>query len=326
MNSTYCPLIFHGIYSERLVTGKQSISPCCLARKSEPFLGEINFANNEYLEEIRQASRDGKKHAACINCWTLEENGGESKRQVSIDQYKDMDLPLDESIKLYNLDYNTLPICNAKCVICSPRYSSLWAVDAGHNIKNLLTQDYNHLASLDLSNIKIVYFNGGEPLLTKEHLTVLKKIDKISEVDIFYNTNGSCYPTAEVVDIWSKARQVSIYFSIDGIGKRFEETRTPLKWDLVSENIKKINLLDNINIQCSYVIGRHNVYDLEDTINWFATLPNFDPLTMFQVHCVNPGHKLAIHRASAEEKELFKKELYKFNKFHWYNSIGNYII
>jgi MoaA/NifB/PqqE/SkfB family radical SAM enzyme len=171
-----------------------------------------------------------------------------------------------------------------------------------------------------------VYFNGGEPLLTKEHLTVLKKIDKISDVDISYNTNGSCYPTAEVIDLWSKAKKVSIYFSIDGIGKRFEETRTPLKWNLVSENIKKINLLDNINIQCSYVIGRHNVYDLEDTINWFSTLPKFDPLAMFQVHNVNSEHKLDLNQASAEEKELFKKELYKFNRFHWYDSIVNYII
>lgn len=321
-NNNYCPLIFHGIYSERQLNGKLSISPCCLAEQAPA--ESIDFEGNAYLNNLREENKNNVRSSACNACWSLEDQGGESKRKVTIDWYKNNNIIQDYSAKLYHVDYNTLPICNAKCVICSSKYSSTWAaVTKNYNIKDLLKFDYKHLDSIDFSNVKQLYFNGGEPLMTKEHVAVLKKINNLPEVDIMYNTNGSCYPETEVLELWKIAKSITLFFSIDGIDKRFEETRTPLKWDIVSTNIQKINALSYIDVHCSYTIGKHNVYDLEDTINWFDKLPNFDTLEQFHVHYVYPGHALYFNTASAAELIGFKKEMLKFNNYYWYSSIHN---
>jgi sulfatase maturation enzyme AslB (radical SAM superfamily) len=322
-NNNYCPLIFHGIYAERSLNGKLSISPCCLATQSAADL--IDFDGNTYLSSLRTENKSNLRSTACKPCWDLEDKGGESKRKVTINWYTDNNIIQDYLIKLYHVDYNTLPICNAKCVICSPKYSSTWASVSPNDriLKDLSKFDHKHLDLIDFDDVKQLYFNGGEPLLTNEHYLVLKKINNLAAVDIMYNTNGSCYPSTKVLELWKIAKSVTIFFSIDGVGQRFEETRTPLKWDKVSANIEKINNLSYVDVQCSYTIGKHNVYDLEDTVNWFAKLSNFNTLEKFHVHYVNPDHALYFNTASADELSGFKKELSKFNNYHWYLSIYN---
>jgi MoaA/NifB/PqqE/SkfB family radical SAM enzyme len=325
-NSNYCPLIFHGIYTERYANGKLAVSPCSVSKKSKPSTDPIDFVNDTHLTSIREENKRNQRSVSCQSCWDLEDHGGESKRTVILDWYKDNNLELDYSYKLYNVDYNTLPICNARCVICSPRYSSAWAASLGDNsLSEIVTHDYNHLNMLDFNNVKKIYFNGGEPLMTNEHVTVLEKINNRQVVDVSYNTNGSFYPRDTVIELWNSVKSVTLFFSIDGIGSRFEQTRKLLKWNEVSVNIEKMNALDNVDVHCTYTIGKHNVYDLEDTVNWFANLSGFDTFEKFHVHYVSPDHPLYFDTASADEKHKFKQELLKFKNFHWYNSIINSI-
>ena len=317
-DNIYCPLAFHGLYVERHPDTGYSISPCCLCEKSSNKTGLIDF-NDTYLTEIRNKFRNGVKPDECRQCWDLEDNGGESKRLVYADQQQET-----YHDTLHYLDYNTMPICNARCVICSPKYSSTWANYLGvKSATNIVKNDYNYLKELDLREVKSIYFNGGEPLLTREHIMVLQQVGDLSAVDISYNTNGSCYPDDTAINIWNNCGSVTIFFSVDGIEDRFEETRPPLKWAAVSSNIEKINLLKNINIGCSYTIGMHNIFDLSDTINWFSGLPNFDVYTQFHVHHVTADHELYFNGISADDQILFLREMLKFIKFHWCASIIN---
>ena len=68
-------------------------------------------------------------------------------------------------------------------------------------------------------------------------------------------------------------------------------------------------------------LKKHNVFDLEDTINWFASLPNFDVTSNFYVHTVYGA--LSLQQTTPQEKESFKSELLKFKDFDWYNEIVN---
>jgi len=322
---TYCPLIFKGLYIRRHTGDKKQVAPCCLADKSENFTRMENVLSHSYLEEIRLHAKNNKKHDACRACWDLESAGGESNRMLLIDQYKVNLKELNFEVKLKHLDYNTLPICNAKCIICSADYSSLWAAEKGIKIINGSKFQERHLDDLDLDSIETIYFNGGEPLLTNEHLYILKSIKNPSNVDLSYNTNGSCFPNVETFNLWKKFKSVNLFFSIDGIGERFEYTRAPLKWNQVSENIIKINDLCNIKICCSYTIGRHNVFDLEDTIKWFNNLNSFDVTNQFHVHYVSPPHPLSFTNIPSHEAKLFVTELEKFKDYYWYNEIKNTI-
>lgn len=324
MNSNYCPLIFHGIYVERSFKSI-FLSPCCIAKKVNLSQGGIDFTNNSFLNKLRAENLNNIRSPECNSCWNLEDAGGESKRRVTLDQYINNEIPTNTKATLYSIDYNTLPICNAKCVICSPKYSSTWAAASGVSLKNITTDNYDHLNGLDISNLKTLYFNGGEPLLTDEHLIFLRKIKNLSVVDIMYNTNGSCYPNEEVINLWTKAKNVKLFFSIDAVGEQFEKIRTPLKWNIVSSNIKKIYTNNIVETHCSFTLGRHNVYNLEETINWFTQLTNFDSYSRFHVHCVNEEHYLNMNRASKEERENFKNELIKFKDYYWFTSIMNSI-
>jgi len=311
MQDNYCPLAFHGIYVERLPNGKNSLAPCCLAKKSDP-IDTVDFDNNTHLVKIRKEFKQGNKPIECEQCWRLEERGGESRRLVYQDMYQDVVNPKG----LVTIDYNTLPICNAKCVICSPRYSSTWATDTGAwEIKDIIKNTNDHLKNIDLSGIKHVYFNGGEPLLTDEHVDILKQV---KDADITYNTNGSCFPKEHVLDLWRQQKSITIFFSIDAIGENFNRIREKLDWEEVSTNILKFNELEFVNIGCSYTIGGHNVFDLEPTIKWFSKI--IDVKEHFHVHYVNPGHELYFNNYKDQYNE-FRNELEKFKDFHWYNSI-----
>jgi uncharacterized Fe-S cluster-containing radical SAM superfamily protein len=318
MTDNYCPLPFHGLYVERLPNGKNLLSPCCLAKTSKP-VDQIDFNNNTHLTKIRNGFLLNKKPTECEQCWKLEELGGESRRLVYRDIYQNIINPNG----LITLDYNTLPICNAKCVICGPKYSSTWATASGSievkDVKDVVKNSKKSLNNLDLNNITHLYFNGGEPLLTEEHVEVLKQV---KNADISYNTNGSCFPKKHVIDLWKQQKSVTIFFSIDAIGKNFNIIREKLDWNQVSENILKFNELGFVKIGCSYTIGGHNVYDLEPTINWFSKIINVKE--NFHVHYVNPGHKLYFNNFK-DQRELFLNEIKKFKDFYWFESISNAI-
>ena len=122
-------------------------------------------------------------------------------------------------------------------------------------------------------NIRILEFYGGEPFMQPEHAKIIKILDEYyttytgkKNIHLMYNTNGTMYDQS-VVDIFNKfdltdnEKQeillqekidkknqivkrstnslVSINFSIDDIGDRFEYQRYPAKWSDVSKNIVK---------------------------------------------------------------------------------------
>jgi hypothetical protein len=324
MNNNYCPLIFHSIYIERSFH-TIDVAPCCLAKKQSLPQQSINLLNNDYFVNLREQNKNNLKSTECSVCWDLEAIGGESKRQVTIDQYKRNAIPLDYDTSLYSIDYNTLPICNAKCIICGPKYSSAWAATKGISLKNIIKDNYDHMTGLDLNDVRTLYFNGGEPLLTKEHCMVLSNIKDLSKLEVEYNTNGSCFPDDKILSIWSNLKKLTLYFSVDAVGLKFEEIRDGLKWNEVSSNIKKLNSFEYINVQCSYTIGTHNLFDLEETINWFKMLPNFDPYKQFHVHWVNSEHCLSLKNISPDNKIKFLNELKKFKKFHWFEPLYRFV-
>jgi hypothetical protein len=337
-SKTYCPLIFHGIYVERTSNGAYHIAPCSTSKKSQVLTQKIDFVNNQSLNLLRVSANNNVRAPHCQSCWVVEDNHGESKRQVYIDLYRENQIPQTQSIVLFSLDYNTLPICNAKCIICSPTYSSAWIQDAQllNNTESRFTKstnisdinkEQNQLDGLDLTQLKSVYFNGGEPLLTNDHVTILTQLQNINEVAVSYNINGSCYPTEDVLQLWSKAKEVTLSLSIDGINEQFEYIRNPLIWKQVSDNIAKLNnCLPNLKINIAYTVGLHNVFGLRECINWCNTnIDKFDVATQFHVHTANG--KLDIKFAGRELRKSFLNELSLIdnNKFYWVTSLKNYV-
>lgn len=227
------------------------ISPCCIA-KPIVLVKQIDFKNDPSLSKIRRVWDDGRFPDECGSCKNAEESGQLSRRNASNQWYTDNKLD-SNLVELIRLDYWVGDLCNLRCVICGPHFSSAWKKEL-QLPASIKTSSINyHWKTLDLSKIRYVHFNGGEPLLNKEHVEFLKSFTDKSKVHISYNTNGTVLPSQELLDLWTEFRIVQIDFSIDDIGDRFEYQRFPAEWDNVASNLMWFK--DNCPVNCMFGIN-----------------------------------------------------------------------
>jgi len=118
------------------------------------------------------------------------------------------------------------------------------------------------------------FHGGGEPLMSSSHVNLLKNIDAVrglSDVRVFYNTNGTVKVSDDVLALWEKCKLVELYFSIDDVDSRFEYQRTGANWQEVCNNLDwyNINAPHNYmyNINCSW--GYLNLYYLDELVDWY---------------------------------------------------------
>ena len=222
----------------------------------------------------------------CAVCYKQEHDGLESRRQGSKTLYEvfhqDKNINLDSP---QGLDYSVGNLCNLKCVICGPENSSQWIPDyqklfPDRSIDKFKYKKLEQIEITDassLKNIKSIHFHGGgEPLLSDNHINLLKKIKEVkglADVRIFYNTNGTQIVSDEVLKIWEECKLIELYFSIDDIGSRFEYQRTGANWNNVKNNL--IWFYDNMphnhmfKINCCW--GYLNLYYLDELYDWWST-------------------------------------------------------
>jgi len=128
--------------------------------------------------------------------------------------------------------------------------------------------------SLDLTTLKKVYFNGGEPVLSQDPVNLLTKLDnmdRLSQVEVGFNMNGSTMPTTELIRLLKKAKKTQLFVSIDGIEEKFEYIRNPLKWTDLEKNIKSLIELEFDELFMITAVGIHNLQIAAETEKWWKT-------------------------------------------------------
>jgi sulfatase maturation enzyme AslB (radical SAM superfamily) len=248
----------------QVIDGGIAISPCCITPAKK--VDKIDFVNDSYLNEYRKSFAKGEFHKSCLWCSGQEQQNATSRRQSSNQWYID-NQKFDDSVNLTRLDYWTGDLCNLKCAICGPESSTSWKEELGIpvNQKKIINKFWNNL---DLNHIKFIHFNGGEPLLVKEHVKFLQEISNKHEIHLNYNTNGTVLPTQTLLDLWKQFKLVQIDFSIDDVGERFEYQRFPAKWDEVINNL--IWFINNCPVNCMFatnttisILNYHNLHNLD---------------------------------------------------------------
>lgn len=246
------------------------ISPCCISttRPAE----SIDFENNKYLNGLRQETNNGELPLACSSCKNAEAAGLTSRRQGSNSWYKDHGLDNNE-VELIRMDYWTGDTCNLACVICGPHNSSVWKQELGLPIELQKSTANQFWKIIDLSKIQFIHFNGGEPLLSKEHVKFLHAIEHKENVHLNYNTNGTILPSKELLNLWEQFKLVQLDFSIDDVSERFEYQRYPAKWDHVTANLQWY--IDNAPHNCMFAtntsVGILNHSNIEQLNKWLQT-------------------------------------------------------
>lgn len=315
-NPLYCANFFKGLYLEKAPNNHVKVGACCI-NKLSPDYDKIDFLDNDYLDQQRQGWFQ-EPLTACDVCWQQEQDGQISYRQQANIWYENTMPGYDPAAKqLVKLDYNVDPVCNAKCIICSSWFSSLWAQEDQKFDKSIYVRPVHDLKdmqpwrSLNLGHLRRIYFNGGEPMLSQDPELILTEIARVqgglSGLHFQTNTNGSIKPSPALVDLWRSCQKVDIFVSLDAIGDAFEYIRNPLRWDKVWENILYLGGLDpKIKINLGFTIGVHNIdcfYDAHDFICQYQ-----NQINGFDVGFSRCIGNLALDNASHDLLNLWKSK------------------
>lgn len=261
MNDYFCVLPFFG--AEYTPSG--FTTPCCLLPK------------DTNIKQLQTEMLAGQRPAACQKCWTLEDQGKTSDRQLknsSFDFYTNRDIQYiekdchDGNFSLQILKLYTSNLCNSTCVTCGTSASSAWATLKKVKTFEIIGQD--QLDSIPYKDLVMLSFVGGEPLVEKKNFDILEQLISIGNTDCFISltTNGSIQLNQKQQTILKQFKNLNICLSIDGIENRFEYIRHPLKWTILLENIDFFKSI-NIDLFVSYTISNLNIFYYNETVEWF---------------------------------------------------------
>ena len=282
-----------------------TVRPCCLALEEifddngDKFhLATASFdriQNSSQMQKLRNEFLAGKLPSTCKRCWKVEDSGGRSKRQHTIERLKhvvsDTEWTTDAKPLVF-LDLKLGNICNLKCRICGSWSSSNFAAEEvkftrREEVKNSYAYEMLQAGAWPRENpvfwsqiekhldqLRYIEFTGGEPFLIDEHFDMLQSIvDRglAGNIEIHYNTNGTTYPERGEA-IWKHYKTVEIAFSIDDVAERFEYQRSNAVWQEVCENLDRFRDLkeihSNIVLQVCTTVNVFNVYYLEHVAKW----------------------------------------------------------
>jgi sulfatase maturation enzyme AslB (radical SAM superfamily) len=179
------------------------------------------------------------------------------------------------------LDFRNNNLCNLKCRSCGPLFSTSWSSEVGRGIIN--DYDSTTLDSIDLSQCKMVYFAGGEPLMNPQHYEVLRRlIAQQVRPTLMYSSNltVTSYKDQKVADLWQHFDDIRLHASIDAVGKYAEIVRSGTDWDTVEANLAWAKKLPNVDLKIAPVISAINIWWFESLLEYFDWLEpaNFRPV------------------------------------------------
>lgn len=253
-NKNFCPIPWTGFMYNFDGTVKNCI------RNPQP-IG--NLKDNSIVEILQGETNLLTKHnmtynkpgPTCNVCYDLERDTNSfdiiSDRIFYIRELKDVNLNIYKSIDTFNLstvDIRWNNTCNFGCVYCGPEYSSKWATELDIKFDSVPEQRFRQMKQYIFDRadkLKHVYVAGGEPLLIKENLELLKLLkEKNPKVNLRINTNLSKVDT-HIFDLVCTFPNVHWIVSVESIEQEYEYIRWGGSWHDFADNLTTIQKLNH---------------------------------------------------------------------------------
>jgi MoaA/NifB/PqqE/SkfB family radical SAM enzyme len=256
------------------------IYPCCISRlEMEKDTLKDAFHSKE-MNQLRYDMLNDIQNPVCNSCYKMDNflqtsrvhhNNIFSHKFDEVVPFTKSDGSLDE-MKLSYFDVRFSNICNMKCRMCFSDYSSQWAKEENRVILN---DDNKFLPEIleQINNLELVYFAGGEPLITEQHYVVLEELIRAKkDVPLIYSTNASMlkFKSKDLFDLWKHFSNIQLRVSMDHYGKKAEYIRHGTHWDTIESNILKFKYYDNIDLNILTVVSIYNYSDLPKIHNYIV--------------------------------------------------------
>jgi radical SAM protein with 4Fe4S-binding SPASM domain len=269
------------------------VYPCCLAEYFHP-VGDLRkntmreVWNQPKYKAMRVNMLADKPCVECTKCYEQERHGAFSMRNDANRNYGHMIKEVNQThedgthneFKIRYWDVRFSNLCNFRCRSCGPIFSSNWYSDHVklYNRKpDVLGRDMDRVeyAAGDeeamerqmvehVPYLEQVYFAGGEPLIMKEHYTLLEKLIESGKTDIRlqYNTNFSelAFKDKHVFEYWRHFKNVSVGASLDGMGAQAELIRKGADWRQTVDNRERMmREVPHVDFYVSSTVSSMNV-------------------------------------------------------------------
>ena len=269
------------------------VYPCCLAEYFHP-VGDLRkntmreVWNQSKYKAMRVNMLADKPCVECTKCYEQERHGAFSMRNDANRNYGHMIKEVNQThedgthdeFKIRYWDVRFSNLCNFRCRSCGPIFSSNWYNDHVklYNRKpDVLGRDMDRVeyAAGDEDSmerqmvehvpyLEQVYFAGGEPLIMKEHYTLLEKLIEAGKTDIRlqYNTNFSelAFKDKHVFEYWRHFKNVSVGASLDGMDAQAELIRKGADWRQTVDNRERMmREVPHVDFYVSSTVSSMNV-------------------------------------------------------------------
>jgi sulfatase maturation enzyme AslB (radical SAM superfamily) len=288
---TFCVAPWYGVH----LGSDKKLSPCCKYKQSEyEYTRMEEYFHSDPLNNLRQDLMNGVKNPNCSVCWKDEEKGGDSQRLISnrtiagetgarlFDQIKN---PKLSNIKSFDLTLGNL--CNLKCVMCKPNYSSQLLAEAVLNpdLKSIYDKEY-HQKDFDwpknddfvewcnkyLPQAIHIKFAGGEPFIVPWIHDVVERIpDEQKKKCILHFTTNLTVLNDKMFECFRKFKEVWISVSVEGVEATHEYLRYGHSWSLIAEHMSRIEnmAIDNLILKINHVVQSPSYHSIIPMTKFF---------------------------------------------------------
>lgn len=266
------------------------------------------WRNSGYNQYLKQNLTLGQRLEECRRCWSKEDSGHRSLRQIInstvtknasdlqqtwlrsyFNRKADWvsDLLLSADVKISNL-------CNFACAMCNPMDSSqiytVWHQNLDHPIvQEILHSDPGYLdraraVFLEKNNIRLLQeilamdprhlkILGGEPLMDQDLRQNLAAVpaERASRINLLFVTNGSqdLCGARQQLDHYAT---VSFVVSLEGTGATQDFVRRGSNWAIINSNIQRyVQTYGTANLYVQHTLQALSIPGLPDLLHWCAS-------------------------------------------------------
>jgi sulfatase maturation enzyme AslB (radical SAM superfamily) len=271
MSDVYCSIIHGGLALTIKTMNAIVAQSCCLRDKTTRFKIDptTNFWNDSKFISLRDINKQNIWAPGCENCERLE-SAGQASLRVSVNNTFWGDLSNLAGPKKIDLQFDIG--CNLACRTCGPHSSTFWQKHlkehGEYNKPIVLPQQHatviKALEKLDLSNLQMLVFAGGETLLGQAYWEVANWLadnvpDAKQQLTLCFQTNGTQPIHPRNYKIIERFNLVKLHISLDGIQEKFEYLRWPASWSQVTDNLMQIRAAAPSNV----------MFHIEETVSIF---------------------------------------------------------
>ena len=328
------------------------VKACCLAGNStqdyelnDVHVKNINeIQNHDVLRDARLKFEKGHWPEICLSCKEVEDADQESSRiranRIFLRARQPVyghDVNGYTTHNLVDFDIRPSNICNLKCVMCNPHWSSKWEEDIEiaeefnlpyNTARTVDNVDWDYLLSITAGTATRLSFLGGEPLYMKP---VIKFIEQLSKnkwnrenTKLSFVTNGISF-TDKVWKLLDCFSETIVVFSCEGLRSVQEYIRFPTQWDLWISNFKKCLNHSRISPRFNLTVGAMNYPVMQQTLNYFNHYLDKKDMTCYPLNTpmhlsINALKPTVVKEALKQHKDNY---LVSLNSIYEYNEEAN---